>query len=385
MIAEVIPPTGLGLLTFTFILFLQPITQLTGILIARGADLPTILRLFMNLLPSILATTIPMAFLLGVLLAFGRLASESEIVALRASGISPLQLLRPVLALSTLTGALTWYVLAVAVPEANQTYRETFYALVVSRARTGVKPRVFTENLVPGMVLYVSDVPAVTGLWKDLLISDLTIPQEPRLILARSGRLVVDQDRKRVGLHLEDGSIHSFKRPYSEQYELQRFQTADMPLPFEQLFPQLPLSKGDREMTVPELLAKIDELRAEGKPKEVPRYQVELHKKFAIPGACFVFGLLGLGLSLGSRKEARSAAFGLCVFIIFVYYVLIRLGEQAGDTGMMPPILAMWGANVLLGAAAALLLYLNHREAAFDPLDVSHYVRWAAACAARSP
>jgi hypothetical protein len=56
--------------------------------------------------------------------------------------------------------------------------------------------------------------------------------------------------------------------------------------------------------------------------------------------------------------------------------VLIRLGEQAGDTGQLQPWLAMWGANIVLGAAAVVLLYLNHREAAFDPFDPAHYLRF---------
>ena len=81
-----------------------------------------------------------------------------------------------------------------------------------------------------------------------------------------------------------------------------------------------------------------------------------------------------LALSLGSKKEARSSAFALSIGVIFVYYVFIRLGEQAGDTGMMSPWLSMWGANVVLGALALGLLWLNHREAAFDPLDPAHYL-----------
>jgi lipopolysaccharide export LptBFGC system permease protein LptF len=91
------------------------------------------------------------------------------------------------------------------------------------------------------------------------------------------------------------------------------------------------------------------------------------------PTACFVFGLLGLGLSLGSKKEARSAAFGLSIGVIFVYYVIIRLGEQAGDNGLLAPLVAVWAANAVLGAAGVTLLYLNYREAAFDPLDPRHY------------
>ena len=108
--------------------------------------------------------------------------------------------------------------------------------------------------------------------------------------------------------------------------------------------------------------------------KEWGRFAVEWHKKFAIPAACLVFGLLGLALSLGSKKEARSSAFALSIGVIFAYYVLIRLGEQAGDTGMLSPFVSMWAANLALGAVALTLLRLNHREAAFDPLDPAHYL-----------
>jgi LPS export ABC transporter permease LptG/LPS export ABC transporter permease LptF len=376
VVAEILPPTAVGLLIFTFILLLQQITLLTGILIARGADLATILHLFFNLIPHILATTIPMAFLLGVLLAFGRMAADSELVALRASGVSPLQLLRPVLGVACVMTAITYYVLAYSVPRANQTYRETFYALVVARARTAVKPRVFAEDLIPNMVLYVSDVPADTKRWKDLLISDMTFPRKPRLIVARRGRLVIDEARQRVEMHPEAAAIHPHDALRPQEYEVQAFKTAELPLPFEQLFPRLPVTKGDREMTPQELLAKIASLRQEGHPDEALRYLVEYWKKLAIPAACLVFGVLGLGLSLGSRKEARSAAFGLSVSIIFIYYVFLRLGEQAGDTGTVPPFVSMWAANVVLGLAAAILLLLNHREAAFDPLDASHYRIW---------
>ncbi|MBI3931957.1 MAG: LPS export ABC transporter permease LptF [Acidobacteria bacterium] len=377
IVREILPPTGLGLLLFTFILLLQQITVLMGVLISRGADLPTVVRVFVYLLPSILAVTIPMAFLLGILLAFGRLASDCEIVALRASGVSPLRLLRPLLALSVATCLATFWVMAVALPAANQAHRRVLFNVAANKAKTSLKPRVFNDDLVGGMVVYISDIPAETGLWKDVFIHDARIPQKPRVILARSGRLVIDEHRKAVELHLENGAIHALDPAQPELYEQQRFASGDFPLPFEQFFPQIDLPKGDREMTLGELSARVAELRSQGKaPRETAGFRVEWHKKFAIPAACLVFGLLGLGLSLGSKKEARSAAFGLSIAVIFIYYVIIRLGEQAGDTGMLSPFLGMWGANILLGALALVLLALNQHEAAFDPLDPSHYTSW---------
>ena len=381
IVREMLAPSGIGLLVFTFVLLIDQIPRLLAVLVSRSADLATILRVFLNLLPSILAITIPMAFLLGVLLAFGRMASDSEIVALRAVGVSPLRLLLPVMLLATVMTAITFYINAVALPAANQAHREIVFSLVVSKARTDVKPRTFTENVLPGrMMLYVQDIEPGTGRWKNLLIYDTREAAEPKLILARIGELVVDKDRQIVRVELGPGSQHSFFGADPRAYNRTSFRSMGWDLPVDEFFPdrkKLLLAKGDREMTLPELGDKIAELRKEGKKRlDWGRFAVEWHKKFAIPGACLVFGLLGLALSLGSRKEARSSAFALSIGVIFVYYVLIRLGEQAGDTGTMQPWLAMWGANIVLAAIALALLVLNHREAAFDPLDLSNYQRF---------
>jgi LPS export ABC transporter permease LptG/LPS export ABC transporter permease LptF len=380
IVREMLAPSAIGLLVFTFVLLIDQIPRLLAVLVARSADFGTILRVFLNLLPSILAVTIPMAFLLGVLLAFGRMASDSEIIAMRAVGVSPMRLLAPVVMLAGVMTAVTFYVNAVALPAANQAHRELVFSLVVSKARTDVKPRTFTDDLLPGrMMLYVQDIEPDTNLWKNLLIYDTSNPREPKLILAHTGELVVDRARQIVRVQLGSGSQHAFHPMTPREYDRMDIGTSmGWPLPVEEFFPdrkKLLLSKGDREMTLPELSDKIAELRGKHKPRQDwGRFAVEWHKKFAIPAACLVFGVLGLALSLGSKKEARSSAFALSIAVIFVYYILIRLGEQAGDTGMMSPWLSMWGANLVLGVIALALLFVNHREAAFDPLDPAHYL-----------
>ncbi|MFI5184707.1 MAG: LptF/LptG family permease, partial [Vicinamibacteria bacterium] len=245
---------------------------------------------------------------------------------------------------------------------------------------TSVKPRVFTADLLREgtMTLYVSDVSSDTNEWKDLFLYDIRDPHNPRVILARTGHLVIDEGAKSLEMHLEHGVLHSCDPARPEDYNQQHFRSLDLPLPFEEFFPsqQVTLSKGGREMTVGELSERIRDLRAKGMGDKALSFEVERHKKFAIPVACVVFGLLGLGLSLGARKEARSAAFGLSIVVIFVYYVFIRLGQQAGDTGLVTPFVAIWSANFVLGIVAVALLAMNHRAAAFDPLDPSVYAAW---------
>ncbi|MBN2371124.1 MAG: LptF/LptG family permease [Vicinamibacteria bacterium] len=378
--SEIVPPSLLGLLLFTFILLLQEIAVLTGFLVSRSTDLATLGRIFLNLLPHILAVTIPMAFLLGLLLAFGRMAAESELIALRAGGVSALRILRPVFALGIIAGMITLYITAVGYPNANQSYRELTYALITGHARTAIKPRIFTDDLLPSgsMMLYATDISSATNEWRDIFIRDQRVPREPKLILARRGRLVIERARKEAWLDLKDGAIYGFSPVEPSVLDSNHFTSRALRLPFNELFPpRATLTKGDRELTFFELCREIAKLRRENAPrKKIAPLETELHKRLAIPAACLVFGLLGLGLSLGSRKEARSAAFSLSIVVIFVYYVFLRLGEQAGDTGQMTPALAMWAANLFFGLLGLILIVLNHREAAFDPLDFKRLTRW---------
>jgi LPS export ABC transporter permease LptG len=286
-------------------------------------------------------------------------------VAMRALGVSPLFLLRSLVLLGLMATGATYYVHAFWVPDANQTYRETAFALAISRAQS-VKPRVFIEDLLPQRSLYLTDVETGTGVWKDALIIDRLDASRPRVWLARRGELSINRAEKRVELELEEGSAYSFDLLQRKTYDFQRFAKGKFPIDFGQIFPDLPLSRGDREMTPDMLLAGIARLEKEGNVAEAARYSVEYHKKYALSVVPMVFAVLGLALMLGGRRDSKSSAFGLAVAVIFVYYVLARLGEQAGDTRSLPPALAVWGANIILGTVAVLLLLRARREGTVD-------------------
>jgi lipopolysaccharide export system permease protein len=171
---------------------------------------------------------------------------------------------------------------------------------------------VFNDDLIPSIVIYVSDMDPQTGDWRNVFMHDNRTPQKPKVVVARGGSLVIDKEHKRVEIRLQQGVTYTFQTATPAAYERLAFQEHDWPLPFDQFFPKVPLAKGDREMTLDELARNVSELKSQGKgPKEYGRFQVEFHKKFAIAGACIVFGLLGLGLSLGSRRRRarrRSAS-----------------------------------------------------------------------------
>lgn len=375
LLREVASPFLIGLILFTFVLLIPHLATISDLLVGKSATWTVIGKLIFNILPSFLALTIPMAFLLAVLLGLGRLASESELIAMQAVGVSPLFLLRALMLLGLLATGATYYVHAFWVPDANQEYRETAFALAISRAQS-TKPRVFIEDLLPHRSLYITDVELGTGAWKDALIIDRQSPGRPRVWLARRGELSINRAEKRVELELEQGVAYSFDLVERKTYDVQRFARGKFPIDFGQIFPDLPLSRGDREMTPAMLLKEIARFEKEGNDAEAARYSVEYHKKYALSVVPLVFAIMGLALMLGGRRDSKQSAFGLAIAVIFVYYILARLGEQAGDTRALPAGIAVWAANLILGALASYLLYRARREGTVDPFNFGALAAW---------
>jgi len=192
VIREVIGPFIIGLLVFTFMLIVPFLIDYAESFISKGVPVQVVLRVMATLIPGALALTIPMSLLLGLLVAFGRLSADREFVAMQACGVSALQLLRPVGVLSVLGCAVTSYIMLVAVPDANQRFREITFGVVVARAEGEVRPRTFFEDF-PNLAPYARDVPPSGGEYPDLFLADNRPGQPAATYLARHGRIVIDR------------------------------------------------------------------------------------------------------------------------------------------------------------------------------------------------
>src|SRR6476469_6769813 len=187
LVRESVAPFFLGLAVLTFILEIPPILNQAEQFLSRGVEWSIVIRVLGLLLPQALCLTIPMAVLLGILVGFGRLSADREFVAMQACGVSLVRLLRPVLLVAALGTAATAYEIIVALPNANQAYREIVFVLLASRVEGNVKPRVFYEDF-PNKVIYVRDLPAAGG-WKDVFLADTSRPGETTVYFARDGRI----------------------------------------------------------------------------------------------------------------------------------------------------------------------------------------------------
>jgi LPS export ABC transporter permease LptG/LPS export ABC transporter permease LptF len=347
LVREIVPPLLLALLGLTFVLMMPPILGNAEKLIAKGVSWPVILRVLLALMPQALCVTIPMAVLYGILLGLGRLSADREFVALQACGVSVFRICRPIALLAVVACAATAYETIVALPDANQTFREITFNIIASGAENDIKPRVFFTNF-PNRVLYVRDIQPATG-WRDVFLADATQPDHTTVFVAKSGRLVIDRAAHTVALVLEDGTQHTTSRDHPEENDNTTFQSTVIKVDPESIFPKVQILKGDNEKTIAELQATAAEYLAHNQPANLQLYTIQ--QKFALPVACLVLALIAVAVGASNAKGGRLAGFALGSGVVFVYYILLYSPRAAALAGRISPRMAPWLANLVLGIA----------------------------------
>ena len=354
ILREIIPPFMLGLLVFTFLLMIPPIMEVAEELIAKGVDSVTIMRLMVTLIPQGLGLTIPIALLLGVLMGLGRLSSDREWVAIQACGVSLYRMLYPVVLLAVLASLATAYILIVALPDANQAYREITFRVLANRAEGEVKPRVFDEYF-SRVVLYVREVSTSGGGWSEVFLADLRDSNQPDVYVAERGQILLDREARRVEIVLTGGTGHVVDPSQPDTYEVHDFEEMVLQVDADSVFPRSGPQRGMRELPIAQLREEADRMANAGVSPHRPI--MEIHRKFSIPVACLIFALIGLALGVTSRKDGKLASFALGIGVVFAYYVLMYGGGEAmAKAAVVSPHLAMWIPNIVLGVFGVALL-----------------------------
>jgi len=372
VVREVLLPLLLSLLLLTFLLMIQPVLTVGYQFIAKGMQLAIVARVVVLLLPQALSISIPISVLLALLIAFGRLSADREFVAMQACGVSIYRLLRPVALVALCAMAATAYVTIVALPNANQTFREITLGVVKSQVENDVKPRVFFTQF-PNTVLYVRNVLA-GGSWRDVFFADSHTPDQTIVYFAREGRIVVDRNEKFVQLQLSHGTQHLTRSSAPDVYDGAQFESTSVTLDAEQVFPKPP-SRNAPEMTIAELRQTIAAAKNPA-DQNVIRAHLMIQDKYALPVACLVMALVALALGVSNRKDGYLASFAIGFVVVFVYYVLTYMARAAAIGGVLDPDVAPWISPAVLAVVGVILLIWRARSTD-RPLLIAWSVRRA--------
>jgi lipopolysaccharide export system permease protein len=351
---ELVSPFFIGVGLFTFFLTIDRVYSLTDLVVTKGVPFYLVLQLLVYMLPSFLAHTLPMALLVAVLLAAGRLASDLEVVALNSSGVGPVRLFRPFLVATLVVTAMTAALTLVVNPWSNKAFQWQLFKILQTRAATGIKERVFSTTF-GQFVIYVEEVsPSQVGL-RGLLVADERDPKLVRIITAGQGRLFTDQENRRITLRLIDGAIQESDADNTGRYRRTAFGLYDMNLAVESPFTGAPrVEKPEKDLGSFELVAAARQLAREG--QSPAPFLVEFHKRLALPVAAVVFVLVGFPLAIGSHRGGRAIALVGSLVIVVTYYLLLTSLESLALSRRLTPWVAIWTPTLLFGVVGLVLL-----------------------------
>ena len=349
ILSEVISHAAIGIAVFTFVLFTRDLGHILDLVVRNSAPLPSVAEIFIFTLPVAFTYTIPMGVLVGILIGLSRLAADSEITAMRASGIGVWTFLRVISIFAVTAWVLAMFNAVYLAPESQAALGRLEDRLKTSQASFEVQPRVFYEGF-PKLVLYVQDVKTAQGaaIWKGVFIADITDPASPRITLARQG-ILVSEGPQLLHLHLTDGSTHETDPSSADHYQISTFDQTDVPIP-------VPQTDSRDQEPVPAAQMLTWDLRDQARKVKkyvAPWYLIEFHRRFALPTSCLVLALVGIPLGLSSKKGGKSAGFVLTIVLVFAYYSVTLIGVSLARQGKVSPALGAWLANIVffLGGA----------------------------------
>jgi len=355
---EILTPFGVTLLVFTLIFLLGNLMQLIEMIVQKGVGLGDIFRLLGYTLPFLFVYIIPMTFFISILLGFLRLSSDNEVTALKASGIGFFQFLPPVLILSLACYSLTSFTAMVAQPWGEYSLKNLIFNIAVVQAKVTLKERVFNDQF-KDLVFYIQKVSS-KGEMEDVFIYDLRQKDIPQTIVAKKGWLIPNPRERSLNLRLENGIIYNVSLSSKGAQNI-NFKTYNLILPLGQMISaQEKRERSETELHLFELKEKIRQIPPGEKKYYI--YQIEYYKKFSLPFACLVFGMIAFPLGLQSRLAGRAWAVVLGGTVFFIYYLILSMAFSLGEKGALKPIIGLWLPNIVVGGMGWYLFWVTWKE-----------------------
>jgi LPS export ABC transporter permease LptG/LPS export ABC transporter permease LptF len=352
ILGEILSHTLIGCVIFTFILFMRDLPHILEMVVRNSSTWANVAEIFLFTMPNTFKVTIPMAVLVGILLGLSRLAADSEIIAMRASGLGIGYFVR-VSSIVAIGGTILGLVNSLYVaPRANQAILALQQSLETSQASYEIQPRVFYEDF-RNRVLYVQDVRGGAGAsnWREVFMADVTDPATPLITTAASATVVSDSTQELL-MRLRDGAEHQTVPADPQKYNVSAFTSTDLPLALNQ---QSDVHLGRLDTAIYALPMKALLQRIHGPDSK--RFLLELHSRFSYPAACLVLMLVGVPLGVISRRGGKSSGFVFTLLLVVLYYVLSYTGIALGRQDKLPAFLAVWLANLLFAAVGVFLLW----------------------------
>jgi LPS export ABC transporter permease LptG/LPS export ABC transporter permease LptF len=348
----IVPPFLIALVVLTFVVFIHELGSRSELLFSRNASLDIIAYGMAAILPAILIYSLPLSYLIGILIGLTGLSGDNQITALRACGVPLRTLLRFILLLGFVAGSITAIFSLIILPRTNFEIRQVHNRISLTQVTSLIRARVFNEDF-SDIVFYLDDVAEDRQHWKKIFLVD-TNPQSPRTVIAESAWLS-DSANRRLQLHLENGSSYAFNPKDPTKDNINSFISTDIPIHTRSNAESLETDSRRRKVAE-QSTADLWRNYAKSPVAEGLKQLIELHRRLALPFSMLPFALMGLTLAVSAPKGGRTLGFVLSLVAVILFYMLFINGLRLADVGKVPPWLGAWGANLLLTLGGFLLL-----------------------------
>jgi lipopolysaccharide export system permease protein len=353
MFRDILLHSLLGLFAITLLLVVSQLLRFMEDLAAAGVGLGALGQLVLTILPAYASYALPTALLFGVLLSFGRMSADGEIVAMRASGLSAARLLPPALIIGALAAVAAVYLLFEVQPAAVGRMRVLLRQLAGSVQV--IEPGRFLEF--GDRLLYVHSFGSPTCPLEGVLIGSATEGERSFYAAAHCGTLVDDPSGHTLAFVLHDGSIH-FRDPDPSRYRRIKFATMHTAIDISEYTDPKP---GSTQLTFGELLAayrlpESDTERRRLQGKYGTSLDVQIQRRLAFPLASLLLALVAVPLGIRPMRAGRSAGALTAIAVMGLYWLLFSLGDTAATRGVVPAWLGLWAPNVIVLAIGIALM-----------------------------
>jgi lipopolysaccharide export system permease protein len=337
--------------------------SVTELVINRGVNAKHVASIIVYLLPDIISFGLPAASLMAVVVAFLRFSSDSEIIAMKSSGISIYQMLPPVIALSVVGFLISLIIGIIAVPWGNRSFKDMAFKIAQTQADLAIKERIFCEPF-DDIVFYVSSFSPSTRVMEDVFVVDWRDERVRNTIVAREGMLINHPEKRLITVRFKSGTISIVDQNYASAKSID-FKTYDMNVGLEDILDDIAKREKDpKELTLNEL---IDRLRnTSKKTQQYNETMIELLEKFSIPFAVLLMGIIGVPLGAHMKARGRTSAVSVSLVVFFLYYVFLAAVRSICETGSVNPLIGMWIPPLFLLASCLYLLKLSAIERSID-------------------
>ena len=349
---EMAVPVIFGISMFTFIMLIDVLSEMMESVLVKKIPLLEVLELMSYYLPPLMVLTIPMGVLLGIMLAFGNLSSNSEVIAMESLGLGLHRFLVPPLIFGSVISLMLLFFQEKLVPNSMQRLEIATKRIAAKKPSLKIEEKVFIED-VGDYNIYINEIDETGDEASNLIIFNK--PDDklyPEIIFAKKTVW------KNSNMVFQDAKFYSVNNSGEKDVEGSFEERA---IPINSFF-----SVGKRKrksleaMSISQLKKNIVE-RKERK-EETINYEIEYYQKLALPPLAIIFSFLGVMLAMGNRRSGKGVSFGISLVIIFLYVMGITFGKGLAKDGVLSPMVAMWYPAITIFLISLILFVIKLRR-----------------------